>query len=103
MDGWRYEFEHCSPEEVEAAQLQREENAPVPTIHLLPPQMNMPAAMRKAEKVINEWQGEWPEDDWIGIDEGWDLNLFEGPDGRGATLYPVYDGNTCTRASYPVM
>lgn len=103
MDSWRYEFEHCSPEEIEAARLQREESAPIPSIHPVPERISMPAAMRKAEKVISEWQGEWPEDDWIGIDEGWDLNLYGGADGRGATLHPVYDGHTCTNTAYPVM
>lgn len=59
--------------------------------------MTREEAERKAHEVVNNWQGEWPEDDWIAISQDWDLNLYEDEDdGRGATLYPVVDMNTVT-------
>lgn len=46
---------------------------------------------------------EWPEDDWEGIGNDWDLNLYldddTEPETKTAVLYPVKNGNTDT--SFP--
>lgn len=46
---------------------------------------------------------EFPEDDWHGIGDEWDLNLYVDGDGKNcATLYAVVNGNTNTEVGFPV-
>lgn len=42
-------------------------------------------------KLLNQLD-DWPEDDWLGMAQGWDLNLFVRENKRYVTLYPVMDG-----------
>lgn len=52
--------------------------------------------LRKAEAIILK-QKQWPWDDWIGLGDDFDLNLYRGSDMRlGATIYAVRNGNTDT-------
>lgn len=49
---------------------------------------------QKAQKIISEIT-EWPEDDWISIDENYDLNIFIDGDGnKSARIYQVVNGET---------
>jgi hypothetical protein len=63
--------------------------------------MDLAQATSIARKKIEEWEGEWPEDDWFGISEDWDLNIYsEDPNDYGATLYRVHNGNTDTSKEF---
>jgi hypothetical protein len=62
--------------------------------------------MQTAREVVSTLieQGAYPEDEWYGISETWDLNLFVDAEERNcATLYPIVKGNTDVRVGYPVL
>lgn len=60
--------------------------------------------IEKAKELLNTWspQGDavvYDGDEWIGISEDWDLNLFTDEDGiKHGRLYPVRRANTVVNA-----
>jgi len=59
---------------------------------------------RKAYTIINQINFEdYPEDDWVGLSDDWDLNMFIDTDGRRcAVIYPVIDGNTNVQEGFHI-
>lgn len=50
-------------------------------------------ALAWIEKNLTE--NNWPEDDWIGLDENHDLNIYLDENEKGrASIYSVVDGST---------
>jgi len=60
--------------------------------------------IQKARAIVAEQDTQnFPEDDWRGIGDEWDLNLYVDDDGKNcATLYKVKNGSTNTAIGYPV-
>lgn len=75
----------------------------LPTINP-PPKHIIDLAYKKIEEFENDWTL-WPEDDWFGLGDQYDLNLhINDVDGsKHAEIYPVAkDGQTWTGAFYEV-
>ena len=67
--------------------------------------MEIPAEIfRKAYTIINQINFEdYPEDDWVGLSEDWDLNMYIDMDGRrSATIYPVINGETNVQEGFRI-
>jgi len=61
--------------------------------------MTLEAAIEKSEEIWETFRNkEAPEgyDNWIAIDDVWDLNIYEDGLDYAATLYPVVEGKTKT-------
>lgn len=52
----------------------------------------------KALRICADKWSTWPEDEWIGVNENWDMNIGGLEDHRYANLYPVKDGKTDTQS-----
>jgi hypothetical protein len=58
--------------------------------------MNVPAdIITKAKEVISTLES-WPEDDWIGLSDEFDLNLYTADNYGYAAIYTVENGQTVT-------
>lgn len=56
------------------------------------------AIIEKAKEIFNQHLQDFPEDEWIGLDPEWDLNLWlEEEKTPRATIYPVVNGETDTQ------
>jgi hypothetical protein len=68
--------------------------------------MTRQQALQKARELFQSriaQGGDFPEDDWVGIDRRWDLNLFTEAGKPRASIYPVDDtGCTDTFGEIPV-
>ena len=57
--------------------------------------MEIPIAIiEKAKEIFSQHLQDFPEDEWIGIDPEWDLNLWLEEETPRATIYPVVNGET---------
>jgi hypothetical protein len=65
------------------------------------------SAVREAKEICKNWQGEWPQDEWLCVctdtDAPWDLNLHAGELGEHlATIYPVVASGDYTKEGHPI-
>lgn len=68
--------------------------------------LTLTEAMQAARKIIREdvlLRNAWPEDEWISLSKGWDLNLsLDDKNNPTAALYLVRDGKTVTNKWYAI-
>ncbi len=53
------------------------------------------------KKIASDWieknvnKDEWPEDDWVSLNDDYDLNIYiDDDEKKRATVFPVIDGET---------
>lgn len=54
--------------------------------------------------IFMGWNSDtWPEDRWITVSEGWDMNCWRNELSWGATMYPIVHGQTKTEIGYVLL
>lgn len=50
-----------------------------------------------AKRIVEQEFGEWPEDEWFGLGDDWDVNAYLDGETKKIALYPVENGSTKTQ------